>query len=95
MVCLHGLCGIRLNRNSPNGNRMTDVTVTADQLEEAIANALKAGDIPAVGTLLKSLALLDAPRAENMLGLLRLGVEIGRTKASGDGNTATPEKEAE
>lgn len=57
---------------------MTDVTVTADQLEGAIENALKVGDIKAVGELLHSLALLDPFRAEKVYDALRLAVDIAK-----------------
>lgn len=57
---------------------MSDVTVTADQLEEAIVNALHAHDVRAVEPLLTSLALLDPYRAEKVLLTLKAAVDIAK-----------------
>lgn len=67
---------------------MTDVTVTADQLEEAILNALHAHDVQAVDPLLRSLALLDPYRAETVLKRLQLAVEIAKAGVPSTGDSA-------
>jgi hypothetical protein len=47
-------------------------------LEEAIINALKAGDLAAVETFLSVMALRDPKRAEEIMDTLRTGLRIAR-----------------
>lgn len=70
---------------------MSDVTVTADQLVDAIENALKAHDVKAVEPLLTSLALLDPYRAEEVLTMLQAAVRIAkRVKVAAPDGSDTP-----
>lgn len=57
-------------------------TAEAIELEGAIANAIAAKDIPAVGVLLTQLALVDPDRAQVMVDALRLGVEVARQRST-------------
>ena len=72
----------------PQEAAMTDVTVTADQLEGAIINALHAKDIKAVEPLLTSLALLDPYRAEKVLLTLKAALYIAKRSHDDGGDGA-------
>jgi hypothetical protein len=60
-------------------------TLTADQIESAIAAALKAGDIEAITPLMVRLALTDARRAELVLDTLKLGVALAAAEVEDHG----------
>lgn len=53
---------------------------TADELEEAIVNALKAKDMPAVVDLLRVLVVVDPKRAEDVYDVLQIGMSIKATE---------------
>jgi len=53
---------------------------TADELEQIIANAIKAADFPAVIAAIKYLAIVDPDRAEAVLATIDLGLAIGRSR---------------
>jgi hypothetical protein len=56
--------------------------MTLDDIEVAIANALKARDLDAVAQLLRTLAMLDEARAQVVHDTLELGVALAKRRVS-------------
>lgn len=56
--------------------RITDFS--ADELEDGILRALRAGDAEAVQALMIGLAIVDADRADTMLLTITLGLKIAQ-----------------
>lgn len=57
---------------------------TADQLEEGIAAALRAGDMPAAVEILQRLTVVDAKRAQDVLDVMRAGIVLSKRAAGGE-----------
>lgn len=51
---------------------------TADELEDGIVRALRAGDSKGVQSLMIGLAIVDARRADTMLTTISLGLELAQ-----------------